>query len=283
MIKSTNNGAWFFVIPALLLLGFVAVIPLIMVVNYSFHDIITLKSKIWVGFEWYREILQSSRFWESLGRSLLFSAIILIIEIPLGIAIALSIPKKGVLVAVCLVSMSLPLLVPWNMIAMIWHVFLETVAASLSTIGIVFDWKLNAFHTWVSIVLMDIWHWTSLVVLLCYSSLTTIPAAFYQSAAIDGASRWNVFYYIELPKMRSVLLMAILLRFIDSFMVYTEPFLLNAGGPRSSTTFLAQELGQDVISYSFSPAAARSIIYFIIILTVSWTFKTALAIHKTDN
>ena len=94
MIKSTNNRAWFFVIPALLLLGFVAVIPLIMVVNYSFHDIITLRSKTWVGFEWYREILHSSRFWESLGRSLIFSAIILIIEIPLGIAIALSIPKK---------------------------------------------------------------------------------------------------------------------------------------------------------------------------------------------
>jgi glycerol transport system permease protein len=84
--------------------------------------------------------------------------------------------------------------------------------------------------------------WTSLVVLLCYSSLTTIPAAFYHLAAIDGAFRWKVFYYIELPTMRSVLLMAILLRFIDSFMVYTEPFLLNAGGPRSSTTFLANAL-----------------------------------------
>ncbi len=279
-MKSANNKAWIFVLPALVLLGFVAVMPLIMVVNYSFHDIITLKSKIWVGFEWYREVLHSSRFWETLCRSLLFSAIILIIEVPLGIAIALSIPKKGTLVAVCLVSMSLPLLVPWNMIAIIWHIFLELIGKVLSTVGIDFDWRLNAFHTWVSIVLMDIWHWTSLVVLLCYSSLTTIPAAFYQSAAIDGASRWKVFYYIELPKMRSVLLMAILLRFIDSFMVYTEPFLLNAGGPRSSTTFLAMELGQDVLSYSFSPAAARSIIYFIIIVTVSWTFKTALAIHE---
>lgn len=282
-MKSANNRAWIFILPALVLLGFVAVMPLTMVVNYSFHDIITLKSKIWVGFEWYREILHSSRFWETLARSLLFSAISLIIEIPLGIAIAVSIPKKGALVAVCLVSMSLPLLVPWNMIPIIWHIFLELMGKVLSTVGIDFDWKLNAFHTWVSIVLMDVWHWTSLVVLLCYSCLTTIPAAFYHSAAIDEASRWNVFYYIELPKMRSVLLMAILLRFIDSFMVYTEPFLLNAGGPRSSTTFLAMELGQDVVSYNISPAAARSIIYFIIIVTVSWIFKTALAIHEPDN
>lgn len=283
MAKSTNNRAWFFVIPALLLLGFVAVIPLIKVVDYSFHDIFYQKSKIWVGLEWYNELLGSIRFWKTFGRSLLFSAIILIIEIPLGIAIALSMPKKSALVAVCLVSMSMPLLIPWNMIAIIWHVFLEILKILLSTIGVDFDWKLNAFHTWVAIVLMDVWHWTSLVVLLCYSSLTTIPTAFYGAAAIDGASRWNVFRYIELPKMKGVLLMAILLRFIDSFMVFAEPFLLNAGGPRSSTTFLAMDLAHDVVSYDYGPAAARSVIYFIIILIVSWMFKTALAVQESDN
>jgi glycerol transport system permease protein len=285
MVKSTKNKAWFFEIPALFLLGFVAVIPLIMVLNYSFHDIFFKESKIWVGLEWYREVLGSSRFWETFGRSLLYSAVILIIEIPLGIAIAVSMPKKGALVAACLVSISVPLLVPWNMIAMIWHGFLssEFLRDLLSTVGIEFDWKLNAFHTWVSIVLMDVWHWTSLVVLLCYSSLSTIPYAFYQAASIDGASRWNVFRYIELPKMRGVLLMAVLLRFIDSFMVYVEPFRLNAGGPRSSTTFLAMELGQDVVSYNYGPASARSVIYFIIILIVTWTFKKMFAVKDSDN
>jgi glycerol transport system permease protein len=279
-MKQNNNKAWIFTMPALLLLSFVAVIPLIMILNYSLHDIIKIGSKVWVGLEWYREILQDGRFWETLGRSLCFSIIILLIEIPLGITIALFLPKKGALVAVCLVSISLPLLVPWNMIAMIWHVFLEISAGSLSATGILFDWKLNAFHTWISIILMDIWHWTSLVVLLCYSSLTTIPDDFYYSAAIDGASRWSVFRYVELPRMRGVLLMAILLRFIDSFMVFTEPFILNAGGPRSSTTFLAMELGTDVASYDFSPAATRSIIYFVVVLTVCWIFYKALRFEK---
>lgn len=88
---------------------------------------------------------------------------------------------------------------------------------------------------------------------------------------------------IEPPKMRSVLLMVILLCFIDSFMAFAEPFRLNVGGPHSATTFLAVDLTRDVVSYNFSPAAARSIIYFIIILTVSWAFKTALAIHGSDN
>ena len=144
-------------------------------------------------------------------------------------------------------------------------------------------WNLNAFHTWIALILIDVWHWTSLVVLLCYSSLTNIPAAYYQTAAIDGASRWNVFRYIELPKMKGVLIMAMLLRFMDSFMIYTEAYMLSSGGPRRTTMFLAIELGEDILSFNYSPAAARSIIYFILIVAISWVFKTALDFHKSDS
>jgi glycerol transport system permease protein len=264
-----------------LLLGFVAVFPLLKVVDHSLHDVFYQKS-VWVGLEFYDQILFSSRFWQTFGRSLFYSSLILIIQIPLGIAIALSMPRRGVLVAVCLISISLPLLVPWTMIPIIWHTFLDILEKLLSTIGFRFDWKLNAFHTWIALLLMDTWHWTSLVVLLCYSSLTTIPDAYYHTAAIDGASRWNVFRYVELPKMRGVLIMAILLRFMDSFMVYTEPYLLNSGGPRRTTMFLGIELGEDVLSFNYSPAAARSVIYFIIIVTISWIFKTALSAQRSD-
>ena len=280
--KAINNKAWFFLIPAILLLGFVAVFPLIKVVEHSLHDVFYQKS-VWVGLEFYEEILFSTRFWQTFGRSLIYSCLILLIQIPLGIAIALSMPRRGVWVAVCLVSMSLPLLVPWTMIPIIWHTFLDILEKLLLIIGVHFDWKLNAFHTWIALLLMDTWHWTSLVVLLCYSSLTTIPAAYYHTAAIDGASRWNVFRYVELPKMRGVLMMAVLLRFMDSFMVYTEPYLLNSGGPRRTTMFLGIELGEDVLSFNYSPAAARSVIYFIIIVTISMIFKKAFTAQKSED
>ena len=94
MVKSINNKAWFFVIPALMLLGFVAATPLVIVFNYSFHDIFTLQSKIWVGAEWYKEVLRSIRFWESFGRSLLFSAIILILTISWTFYTALAIHES---------------------------------------------------------------------------------------------------------------------------------------------------------------------------------------------
>ena len=66
---------------------------------------------------------------------------------------------------------------------------------------------------------MDVWHWTSLVVLLCYAGLISIPDAYYQAADIDGAKPWSVFRHIQLPKMKKVLTIAILLRFMDSFMI----------------------------------------------------------------
>ena len=92
---------------------------------------------------------------------------------------------------------------------------------------------------------MDVWHWTPLVVLLCYAGLRAIPDAFYQAASIDGAGRLSVFRYIQLPKMRGVLMIAVLLRFMDSFLIYTEPFVVTGGGPGNSTTFLSHLSGQD--------------------------------------
>lgn len=287
MKKTRSNKAWLFVTPALVLLGFVAVLPLIMVVNYSFHDIFTLDTRVWVGLEWFEYHLRSSRFWESFGRSICFSAIVLFIEIPLGIAIALFMPRKeSLLTALCIVSISIPLIVPWNMIAIIWRIFLapDFFGGILSIIGFEAMWTMNALQTWLVIIAMDVWHWTSLVVLLCYSSLSTIPSEFYQAGAIDGASRWAVFRYIELPKLKGVLTIAILLRFVDSFMIYAEPFYLNAGGPRSSTTFLAMDLGQEFVSFEYGPAAARSVIYLIIIISVTWVFKmTANSRESKEN
>ncbi|MBL1242290.1 MAG: sugar ABC transporter permease, partial [OCS116 cluster bacterium] len=135
----------------------------------------------------------------------------------------------------------------------------------------------NATAAWVTIIIMDVWHWTSLVVLLCYAGLQSIPDAYYQAAKIDQASRWNIFRYIELPKMMGVLLIASLLRFMDSFMIYTEPFVLTGGGPGNVTTFLSIDLVKMAIGqFDLGPAAAFSLIYFLTILLISWVFYTIM-------
>jgi glycerol transport system permease protein len=130
---------------------------------------------------------------------------------------------------------------------------------------------------WVTVLVMDIWHWTSLIVLLCYAGLRSIPDAYYQAAKIDGASNWAVFRFIQLPKMQSVLVIGVLLRFMDSFMIYTEPFVLTGGGPGTATTFLSQFLVTIAVGqFDLGPAAAFSLIYFLIILLVCWVFYTVV-------
>ena len=113
--------------------------------------------------------------------------------------------------------------------------------------------------------------------LLAYAGLRSIPDAFYQAAEIDGASRLAVFRYIQLPKMRGVLMIGVLLRFMDSFMIYTEPFVLTGGGPGNTTTFLSIDLVKIALGqFDLGPAAAMSLIYFLIVLLICWVFYTLM-------
>ncbi len=281
MNKTVNQKAWFLVLPVLLLVGFSAVIPLMTVVNYSVQDTFGNNVFFEVGLEWFEEILHSERIHNALGRQILFTSIILIIEIPLGIFIALHMPKKGAWASVCLVLVALPLLVPWNVVGTIWQIFGRTdiglLGYTLASIGVDYNYTQNILDAWITIIVMDVWHWTSLVVLLCYAGLQSIPSAYYQAAKIDQASNWNIFRYIQLPKMMGVLLIATLLRFMDSFMIYTEPMVVTGGGPGNATTFLSIDLVKMAIGqFDLGPAAAFSLIYFLVILLVSWAFFTIM-------
>ncbi|WP_332685716.1 carbohydrate ABC transporter permease [Devosia sp.] len=281
MERTFNNKAWFLVLPVLVLVAFSAIIPLMTVVNYSVQDTFGNNQFFWAGLDWFQDVLESDRFWDALGRNLIFSAIILAIEIPLGIYIALNMPKKGWGVPVCLVLMALPLLIPWNVVGTIWQVFgrvdIGLLGHTLAAMGIDYNYVQDPVDAWLTIIVMDVWHWTSLVVLLCYAGLVSIPDAYYQAARIDGASRWSVFRFIQLPKMGRVLLIAVLLRFMDSFMIYTEPFVVTGGGPGNETTFLSIDLVKMAIGqFDVGPAAAMSLVYFLIVLSLSWVFYTVM-------
>jgi len=287
-MKVQNNRAWFLVLPVLVLVALSAVIPLMTVVNYSVQDTFGNNEFFWVGTEWFQEILASERFHNALLRTLLFSALILAIEIPLGILIALAMPKKGAGVSVCLVLMALPLLIPWNVVGTIWQVFgrvdIGLLGHGLAEIGFDYNYTQDVFDAWATLIAMDVWHWTSLVVLLCYSGLIAIPEVYYQAARIDGASRWAVFRYIQLPKIKRVLLIAVLLRFMDSFMIYTEPFVVTGGGPGNATTFLSIDLVQMAVGqFDLGPAAAMSLIYFLVILLLCWVFYTIMTSSDAEE
>jgi len=281
-MKTSNPRAWFLVLPVILLVAFNALIPLMTVVNYSVQETFGDNLFFWHGIGWFQDVLGSERFHAALGRQFLFTGIILAIEVPLGVAIALSMPRSGPWVPVCLILMATPLLIPWNVVGAMWNIFtlpdIGLLGYTLNSIlGIEYNMTQSPLAAWITIVAMDVWHWTSLVVLLAYAGLVSIPDAYYQAAKIDGASKFAVFRHIQLPKMKKVLTIAILLRFMDSFMIYTEPFVLTGGGPGNSTTLLSIDLVKVALGqFDLGPAAAMSLIYFAITLLVSWAFYTAM-------
>jgi glycerol transport system permease protein len=275
MDKPYNNKAWFFILPVFLTVAFSAIIPLMTVVNYSVQDIISPEQSVFVGLEWFKAVTRDSELHSALLRQLIFSFCVLLVQIPLGIGLALSMPYKGWKSSATLVILAMPLLIPWNVVGTIWQIFgradIGLGGYVLNLLGADYNYASNPLDAWLTVLVMDVWHWTPLVALLAFAGLRSIPDAYYQAAQIDGASRWAVFRYIQLPKMRGVLVIAVLLRFMDSFMIYTEPFVLTGGGPGNSTTFLSQYLTQKAVGqFDLGPAAAFSLIYFLIILLLSF-------------
>ena len=281
IVKQTNQKGWLFVLPVVVLVAFNAIIPLMTVVNYSVQETFGDNIFFFEGVKWFEQVLHSERFHAALGRQLFFTFTILAIEIPLGIIIALAMPKRGFWVSVCLVLMALPLLIPWNVVGSMWNIFalpeIGMLGKAINSMGIDYNYTRQPVSAWVTLIVMDVWHWTSLVVLLAYAGLNAIPDAYYQAAKIDGASSWAVFRHIQLPKMKRVLTIAVLLRFMDSFNIYTEPSVLTGGGPGNSTTLLSIDLVKVALGqFDLGPAAAMSIIYFLIILLLSWIFYTVM-------
>jgi glycerol transport system permease protein len=284
--KPLNNRAWFFVLPVLALVLFASIIPMMTVINYSIQDSMGENNFFWNGDAWFRALLDPSteigaRFADALVRTFAFSMAALAIEVPLGISVSLCLPRRGWSVGVSLVIIALPMLIPFNVVGTIWQIFsradIGLFGAALTGIGLPYNVTQDSASAWVTIVVIDVWHWTPLVILLSYAGLRAIPDAYYQAARIDGASRWAVFVNIELPKLRKVLVIAVLLRFMQTFMIYTEPVVVTGGGPGSATTFLSIDLVKIAIGQvDVGSAAAMSLVYNLIILTACWVFFTVM-------
>jgi glycerol transport system permease protein len=238
---------------------------------------------VFVGMEWFRATLRDAELHGAFYRQLVFSLAVLMIELPLGVLVAMAMPQKGWRASSSLVLIAMPLLIPWNVVGTIWQIYaredIGLLGHVLGQLGVPYNYAQNPVDAWLTVLVMDVWHWTPLIALLAYAGLQSIPDVFYQAARIDGASRWAVFRFVQLPHLRGVLMIGLLLRFMDSFMIYTEPFVLTGGGPGTSTTFLSQYLTQKAVGqFDLGPAAAFSLIYFLIILLACFVLYSLVRI-----
>ena len=282
-----NQRPWLFLLPTLLLMSISAFVPLMTVINYSLHYIFAGSIPEFVGLQNYVEVMGDTNFRQALLRQLGYSIIVLIIEIPLGILIALSLPKKGNGLGLSLVLLGIPLLIPYNVVGIVWRLFSQSdigiIPRVMFILGYEYNVSLQSVDAFVTLLLLDVWHWTPFVALLSYAGVQAVPDAYYQAARIDGASKWKTFSYVTLPKLRPVLTLAILIRFMDSFKIYSEPLLLTGGGPGNATTFLSMFVARKAESYELGYAGAVSVIYLYIVIVLSYLFFQVATHSKKDQ
>ena len=286
MEKPLNNRAWLMVAPVFAIVLFSALLPMMTVVNYSLQDSFGHNQFFWNGDAWFRDLLNpateiGARFQNALLKNLSFSLVALLIEVPLGIAMALCLPRKGWAIGPLAGNHRAADVDPLerrrhnlaNLLAR-GHWFVrrrfDRAGHSLqchagTDLGVVHD----RCHRCLA---LDSARYPA-----DYAGLRAIPDAYYQAARIDAASRWATFVNIELPKLQKVLVIVILLRFMQTFMIYTEPFVVTGGGPGSATTFLSIDLVKIALGQvDLGSAAAMSLVYNLITLTLCWVFFTIM-------
>ncbi len=232
--------------PAVLLLLLTGVYPLALVFFYSTHENFGSQF-LFVGTQWYEQALTSSDFPYNLSRSLLYSLLALSVELPLGLYVALRLPRDGKLVSILLIIIALPLLMPNIVVAYLFKALSLPGVGPLTWLMSLLGLDLNfnsVFWAWSFLVLMDCWHWTSLVVLFAYAGLKAIPDEYYRAAAVDAATAWGIFRHVQWPRLKLMLGIAAILRFMDSFMIYAEPLVTTHGGPKTTTSFVARAFFQ---------------------------------------
>ena len=277
-----KSRPWLFLLPALIMVALSAIIPIMTVVNYSIHNLVPGSIAEFYGLGNFVEVLQDEFFMGAISRQFMFTFQVLLIQIPLGLFIATLLPsEKGKGLTICFILLGIPLLIPWNVVGIVWRVFtradLGIVTAVLNKVGYKYLVTENAFDAWMTVLIMDVWHWTPLVVLLCYAGLQTIPAPYYQAARIDGASKWSTFFYVTLPRLRYVLIIAVLLRAIDSFNIYADPYMITGGGPGSTTTFMnIYTSSQTIDAFDMGYGAAMSLIYLFIVVLMCYVLYTLM-------
>ena len=267
-------------LPAILVTAFVGLTPMFALLNYAVQTPFEIQTSF-VGLDHFRHLFHDYRFTDAVLRSVIFAAIALAIEIPLGLGLAYLLRKPGIINSVITALIALPTLFPPVTIGMMWLLM----ARRNGPLGMIMNFFLgggfdpfkNATHAWGTIILMDVWHWTGLTFLVSLAAISGMDESYIISARTEGATRWQIFKYAEFPQLVFPLTFISLLRLIDALKIFDEVYILTGGGPGLATEFITQYirtvgLEQWVIGY----ASAMSLVFNFIVLLLSWLMLMVL-------
>lgn len=264
--------------PAMIVVGFFALYPLGYAVYLSlrFAD---LTSPVgigeFLGLQNYHFVLDDGFFWESVRRTLVFSVAAVVIELGLGMAIALLLNGMRLFKGIARSLIILPIAVSPLAVGLIWrymyHADFGIFNAIVAAVGLPEQqWLGDPGLAMASIIAFDVWQWTPFVALIFLAGLQSVPRQVYEAAAIDGASFWQGFRFISYPMLSRAIIFVSLLRLIDAIRLYDSVFALTAGGPGTATEVLTFYIYRTGIRFfRLDTASAMSILFLYATIVIS--------------
>jgi multiple sugar transport system permease protein len=272
--RALRRSTWLLLAPALAFLVVMAVWPFAYLLYASFtsYQLAVPIPIEFVGIDNFTRLLQGERFWSSLGITAIFALVAVPLQIAIGLGLALLINSvargREFYASLFLIPMMLAPIV----VGFAWNLFLNPIYGPLNSAlrGMGLSppaWAQSPDWALPTIVLVDIWQWTPLVMVILLAGLRAIPATVFEAARVDGSTPRQTFRNIVLPMLAPYIVVAFVLRFIDSFKVFDVIYILTRGGPGTSTQNLAYytyDLGFN--RFEFGAAGALSIIQLVVLI-----------------
>ncbi len=268
---------YIFTVPTIIFVLGMVLFPIIYTFALSFHSWRMSANIPWefIGLDNYIDLFSDSRFLDSVWRTFFFSAIALVFEVVLGIAIALFLNRTFFGKNIVKTAFLLPMVATPVAIGMVWKLIYEPNIGILNTVirdmgGPKIDWLGNSDIALYSLIVVDIWQWTPFVMLIILAGLTSIPTDPYESAMIDGANRWQIITKITLPLLRPTIYTAVLLRLIDVLKTFDIIYSMTQGGPGYATeTMNILSFRQAFEFMQFGQSGATLIVFFVIVMLIA--------------
>jgi multiple sugar transport system permease protein len=278
-----------FASPSLFLIALVVVFPLIYAFYLSLQnfDLSVGPDADFVGTKNYVEALtRDGRFWGSIWNTGVIIVPSLILELLLGLGVALLLNRKIRGRPIITALIAIPAMVSPVMAAMAWRMLfgvkygaINNLGRQLGVIDVYFDWFGSTFISIVAIVLVEVWHNTPFMMLVLLAGLQSIPQELYDAAKADGASPAQSFWHITLPLLKFTMAVGIMIRLIDLTKLFGLIFVLTFGGPGSSTETVAFNtylVGFNDFRMSYAAALSYLIVGGTLVLTLVFLWITRM-------
>jgi multiple sugar transport system permease protein len=266
---------WMFAVPAAFIVAAVIVFPWLFTVFMSVHDWKVSGNVYFVGLTNYVHLLHDDRFLWAVVRTLYFTTAAVALPVLIGLWAAICFARKFRLRSAARTAFILPMMATPVAIALVWtmmfHPQLGVLNYLLTSVGLPpSSWVYSTNTVIPTLVMVETWQWTPLVMLIVLGGLSSLPIDPYEAAMIDGASGWQMFRYITLPLVWPFIVVAAVMRVIDALKAFDTIFVITNGGPGTASETINMMLYQTAFGYyDLGYASAMVVVFFALIMLVS--------------